>query len=73
MKTTKQLFKIMTRATEISMHGYDMCEKDITELSHNQWFFSYSGHVNSLSAQYYPLGWSEAQKKEWCRRQVIRC
>jgi len=63
MKTTKQLFKIMARATEISMHGYDMKEKDITEVSHNQWFFNYSGHVNSLSAQYYPLGWHDAQKE----------
>jgi len=63
MKTTKDLFRIMATATESSMHGYDMKEQAITDVSHSQWFFSYSGHVNSLSATMYPLGWSDAQKE----------
>ena len=61
MKTTKDLFRIMTTATESSITGFKWMEDGYSECSHDQWFFEYSGHVNRLCASMYPLGWSEKE------------
>ena len=59
MKTTTELFAIMSRATESSMKSHARNEAGVSTYAHNTWFFSYSGHVNSLDATMYPLGWNQ--------------
>ena len=50
MKTVKELFELVAQATEENSQDFQT------------WFFNFSGHINTLSVEFYFSGW-EMDKK----------
>jgi len=61
MKTLQDLFTIQGIATKESMEGRALRTSETASYSGNTWFFTFSGHVNSMSCDYYPLGWKKQE------------
>lgn len=55
MKTQQELFELLSEV---------VIEDKAT--SRKRWFFSYSGHVNNLSIQYYEFGWESEGRHTDC-------
>ena len=50
MKRICDLFTIMGKAQEQNVNG---------QVVNRHWFFHYSGHVNNMNIEFYPMGWKE--------------